>query len=230
MKSSLLTCGIAVLVSVIPANAQQADLNKMLDSVDRPSSWAQTPMSSGNQSGQFASQQFMHHHDLPSSRNQIVQPMANPVTVNSNSFAGNQWQQIEQQQANRPAVARQVLKSVLLNGGLSQPANNAAQPAQGKSFSGSTAYSDWQKAENQAIRARNFASKARYDQNQWNRKDSANSANYAAESARQASDRVYQASLNGDPVAKQYTGKARAAADRARADADRARYNADTIR
>ncbi|PWT99735.1 MAG: hypothetical protein C5B53_04980 [Candidatus Melainabacteria bacterium] len=223
MKTSLFLYGMTFLFLIKPADAQQPDLNKLLDSVDRPSGWAKTPVSNSNQSGQFASKEFMHHHDPSLPRNQIVQPMGDPANMN----AGTQWQQAGQ--AAGPFIRQQVLKS-FLNGSGSQPANNAAQPAQSKSFSGSTAYSDWQRAENEAIRARNYASKARYDQNQWNRKDSANSANYAANAARQASDRVYYASLNGDPTAKQYASKAKAAADRARADANRARYNADTIR
>lgn len=225
MKTPLLSYGIVVLVLITPANAQRPDLNKMLDSVDRPSAWAKTPVSevnpSGQFAGQFASQEFMHHQNPSySSVNPIIHPMANPAVIN----------QLQQDRREVAPLFRQEMLRTFLNGSTSQPSSNASQSGGNKSFNGSTAYSDWQRAENEAIKARNYASKARYDQNQWNRKDDANSANYAADAARQASDRVYYASLNGDPVAQQYASKARAAADRARADANRARYNADTIR
>jgi len=232
MKNAFLPFFIAIVASVpgMAGSAQQPSLNKMLDAVDRPSGWASTPVSDaqtvrpaiGNDRADAAAREFMHHHDAPSIRQNQVVP-----TYQGGSAA--QLEQIQRQQANRPFVSRQIMKT-LLESSVSGPASAATQPVQPKSFSGSTAYSDWQRSENEAIRARNYASKARYDQNQWNRKDAASRANSAANSARYASDRVYQASLQGDPTAKQYASKARAAADRARADANRARYNADTIR
>ena len=92
----------------------------------------------------------------------------------------------------------------------------------------SSAYSDWQTAENQASRAYNAEEKARYDKDKWRRGEDANDAYYAAKAARNASDRVYQASVKGDPSAQQYADKARDAAERAKGDAERARYYADS--
>ena len=125
----------------------------------------------------------------------------------------------------RQAVRRQVMKTLME----SQSAGaGTARPA--TSGDSGSVYADWQKAENQASRARYYAQKARSDSSKGSRQSAASSADYAARAARYASDRVYQASRNGNPTGQQYAGKARAAADRARADADRARYHADSYR
>jgi len=129
-------------------------------------------------------------------------------------------------QPNNALYARQQLLRALLGG--SPQANSSADSK--ANWSSSSAYSDWQEAENQASRAHDAESRASYSKEKWAKQDDASTAYYASEAARAASDRVYQASLAGDPTAKQYASKARAAADRARADSDQARYYADTAR
>jgi hypothetical protein len=129
----------------------------------------------------------------------------------------------------RQAVRRQVMKTLMesQSTGAAIGTGTARPAASGDSGS---VYADWQKAENQASRARYYAQKARSDSSKSSRQSAASSADYAARAARYASDRVYQASRNGNPTGQQYAAKARAAADRARSDADRARYNADNYR
>jgi hypothetical protein len=102
------------------------------------------------------------------------------------------------------------------------PANNSAAT--------SNAYSNYQKARNEETKSRNYANTARYDSNQWNRKNAASYAEYAANNAYYAAQRAESASYSGDSQAKSYASLARDCANRARANADRARYNADTIK
>lgn len=224
------------------AKSQQPDLSRMLDAVDSSSGWSRTPVSDAQrsqpafadpQAANPTSQQFMR-------RNQGAMP--NPTrVVQQGSYPTPMWtenqaarmQQIQRQQAAIPNVSRQIMKS-FFNGNFAGAMGGGSAPSPTpppqKSYGSSTAYSDWQRAENEAIRARNYGRTARYDKDKWARKNAADRAYYASNAARAASDRVYYASLNGDPTAKQYASKARDAADRAKADADRARYNADTIR
>lgn len=239
-----ISIAILLLFAVDSARSQQPNLNRMLDAVDSSAGWARTPVSdeqapvarppiANPQALNPASQQFMHHNNGPiSNPGRIVQQGSYPTPMWTENQAA-QMQQIQRQQAAIPNVSRQIMKS-FFNGNFAGamgggPAPRSTPPPQ-KSYGSSTAYSDWQRAENEAIRARNYGRTARYDKDKWARKNAADRANYAADAARAASDRVYSASLNGDPQAKQYASQARAASDRARADANRARYNADTIR
>ena len=228
------------------AKSQQPDLSRMLDAVDSSSGWSRTPVSDAQrsqpafadpQTANPTSQQFMRRNQsaMPNPT-RVVQQGSYPTPMWTENQA-SQMQQIQRQQAAIPNVSRQIMKSFFngnfagaMGGSPAPPAaSRSAQPPQ-KSYGSSTAYSDWQRAENEAIRARNYGRTARYDKDKWDRKNAADRAYYASNAARAASDRVYYASLNGDPQAKQYASQARAAADRAKADSDRARYNADTIR
>ncbi len=130
-------------------------------------------------------------------------------------------------QENTQGSSTQLMRMQMLRtlfGGSGASANSGSNT----DWSSSNAYSDWQEAENQASRAHNAEERARYDKDKWRRGDDASEAYYAAKSARNASDRVYNASRAGDPTGKQYAGRARAAADRAQADSDQARYYADS--
>jgi len=127
----------------------------------------------------------------------------------------------------RQNASRQVMRTLMQSGMQSSSPKSAKQS---NSFGGSNAYSDWQRAENEANRAYHYSQTARYDKSEGNRRSAASSADYAARAGRAASDRVYYASNQGDPTAQQYASKARAAADRARANADRARSNAYNYR
>ena len=126
-------------------------------------------------------------------------------------------------QPNNALFTRQQILRTLFGG---EAQTNSSQ-IKNKNWSSSTAYSNYQQAENQASIARNARERAHYDKDKGNRDGDASEAYYAANTANEASDRLYNASLNGDPTAKQYASQARAAADRARADADQARYYAD---
>jgi hypothetical protein len=110
------------------------------------------------------------------------------------------------------------------------PSPSGSPNAQGSDSATSQAYSYYQTASNQARKAYNYGQQARYNQDQWSRKNAASSSEYAAEAAEYAAQSAYSVSQSGDSNARGYASKARAAANRARADANRARYNADTIR
>jgi hypothetical protein len=122
----------------------------------------------------------------------------------------------------RQAIRREMARKMMESGA---GAGANAPPVRGGGSS--NAYGNWQEAENQASRAYHYSQTARYNKNRGSRESAASSADYAARAARTASDKVYQASNNGDPTSQQYASKARAAADRARREANRARYNAD---
>lgn len=108
------------------------------------------------------------------------------------------------------------------SGGASAPVGN--------SNAASVAYSNYRTAANEAIQARNWAEKARYNSDKWVRKDSATRAEYAANNANYAAQRAESAAYNGDASARGYASSARAEANRARQSANQARYNADSIR
>ncbi len=189
---------------------QNQQLENMLNKVDN-SNWSNVPPS-----GMQPIQQPMLQ--------QLQQPPQQPMQYNPqiNSPYFNQMRQVGQ--PNIPVNGRQQFLRMLFGG---SPQTNSTKENNNK-WGSSTAYSDWQEAENQASKARDAEERARYDKDKGNRQSNASEAYYASEAARQASDRVYYASQNGDPTAKQYDDRARAAADRARADSDRARYYADT--
>ncbi len=105
-----------------------------------------------------------------------------------------------------------------------------AAPPQNNSQATSTAYSNYQTACNEETKSRNYANTARYDGSEWNRKNAAEQAYYAANNANYAAQRAESAAYNGGSDAQGYARLARAAANRARENANRARYNADTIR
>jgi hypothetical protein len=191
-----------MLLSNVPCNAQsnQADLEKMMNHIDHPDMWKNVPNNA-------------------------------PRTVPLPQRAQPQRMQHMQQQQPVNKSRRRELTRIMMEGGA--PSGGGGPRAmhmqqQPQQFSGgSNAYSQYQKAENEAKRAYNYAQTARTSNDKWIRKDSASKADYAARSARYASDAVYYAAQKGDPVAKQYQQRARYASDRARADAGRAASNAN---
>lgn len=189
----------------LPALAQQ-NMERFLDAVDSPSSWSRTPV------------------PMPANNPQAYAP--------TNSLYQNPVpQQYPGQMDNTQMMRQQMLRTLFGSnpslGGRS-PSSNINREKSKADWGSSTAYSDWQEAENQASKAHNAEEKARYEKDKWRSKDDASEAYYAANAARNASDRVYYASLKGDPTAREYVDRAKAAADRAHADSGRARYYADT--
>lgn len=136
-----------------------------------------------------------------------------------------------------PGVSRQEMLRVFIEGGMpDSSANqgyrgfNPAPSASGKASSNNTnVYYDYQTAENESTKSRNYSNTARYDKDKWNRKNAASQAEYAANNAEYAAQRAESASYNGDAQAKSYANLARQAANRARYNANQARYNANTI-
>jgi hypothetical protein len=136
-----------------------------------------------------------------------------------------------------PKMTRQDLMRMFLEGGTPQmgggfggasPGGSAGGPSSadlaGKS---STAYSNYQRAENEDAKARDYAERARYADSRYSAQEYASSAEYAANNAEYAADRAESAAYSGDSQAKGYASSARNAANRARENANRARYNAE---
>ncbi len=131
-----------------------------------------------------------------------------------------------------PTSPKQEMMRTFFEGGSPQLSGSGYSTPQNRDTSGaaSNAYSNYQRAENEATKARNAAQRTRlYDKDQWHRKNSASQAEYAANNANYAAQRAESAAYSGDSQARGYASQARAAANRARADANRARYNADTM-
>lgn len=187
---------------------QQPQLEHLLNAVDTPSTWLKTPVSGTQPQG------LLNSGNPSSVPSQAVQYPANAMSNSSPYF---------NQSGNALFDRQQMLRMFL--GGQAPPKSSNDNRID---YNSGTVYSDWQAAENQASRAHNAEGKARYEKNKGYCESDASEAYYAANAARAASDRIYQASMNGDPKAKEYADRARAAADRARADADRARYYADS--
>lgn len=155
-----------------------------------------------------------------------IQPMAQNMAQAQQSLA----QPARNLNGMLPSVSRQEMLRVFMEGGTPQSAGAgyAQLPAGASSAGTSTAYSNYQTAENEASKARNAANRARYDKDQWNRKNSASQAEYAANNANYAAQRAESAAYSGDSQARGYANLARQAANRARQDANQARYNANT--
>lgn len=188
-----------------------SSLEQTLDAVDKPSSWAVTPMS-GSPPGLTQSR---------GGRRNSLQP---PRTAGPGAGASAM-------SAMFPSVSRQEMMRVFLEGGSPQTGSSSfAGAPQSNGSAVSTAYSNYQIASSEETKSRNYANTARCNSSQWNRKDAASQAEYAANNANYAAQRAESAAYSGDPKAQSYANLARQCANRARANANRARYNADTIR
>jgi hypothetical protein len=131
-----------------------------------------------------------------------------------------------------PHMSKQEMLRIFMEGGTPQSSGSyASAPSGGSSAGTSTAYTNYQTAENEATKARNAAQRVRYsDRDTWSRKNDASTAEYAANNANYAAQRAESAAYSGDSQARGYANLAREAANRARGDANQARYNADTMR
>lgn len=199
-------------------NTTMNDLERRLDSVDNQNAWAHTPVS-GVQS--LPQQQATYTRTARPSY--VGRPLPTPKPGGLANAASGMF----------PGVSRQEMLRVFIEGGM--PDNSANQgyrgynPAQGNSSNSQSVYYDYQTAENEASKSRNYANTARYDKDKWNRKNAASQAEYAANNADYAARRAESKSYNGDAQAKSYANLARQAANRARYNANQARYNANSI-
>ncbi len=186
------------------------DLEQELNSIDTSSAWSRTP---------------------------VVSPAVVSPGMNSNPN-GSTTPYIQYGPASAPLggllprVNRWDVLRVFLQGGSlfdhGGAGMSAPGPGAGAAQATSTAYSNYQQAENMATRARNAADRARYGSDKGSKQNAASEAYYDANDAEGAADRAYSASASGDSQARGYANLAREAANRAREDANRARYNADT--
>jgi hypothetical protein len=143
---------------------------------------------------------------------------------------GQQSQQAPTMNGLIPPMSRQDMLRIFLEGGTPGSPGSPA-PSGNTSGADSTAYSNYQTAENEASKARNAEQRVRYyDTETWSRKNDASTAEYAANNANYAAQRAESAAYNGDSQARGYASQARAAANRARQSANQARYNANTMR
>jgi hypothetical protein len=131
-----------------------------------------------------------------------------------------------------PPISKKKMLRIFLEGGSPQSAGSSAPaPSGANSSATSTAYNNYQTAENEASKAYNAAQRVRnYDTSTWSRKNDASQAEYAANNANYAAQRAESAAYSGDSQAHGYASRARQAANRARSNANQARYNADTMR
>lgn len=200
-------------------NSTMSSLEDTMNAIDTSSGWARTPMS-GEQSGTSAPRR------QASGR---APQTGSPGPVRS----GGRWQPgttANNMSGMFPGVSRQEMMRCFFEGGTPQMGSSGYAPPTNNSGSVSTAYSNYQIAQNESTKAKNDANTARYNSSQWNRKDAASRAEYAANNANYAAQRAESAAYSGDSQARNYANLARQAANRARASANQARYNADTIR
>ena len=192
-------------------NSTMASLEQTLDAADNRASWEQTPIS-GVPNKPAANTRPLY------SQNRAQRPGWNPG-AGANAMSGL-----------FPKMSRQELLRIFMEGGSPQMGGGSgggAPPPKNNTANTSTAYSNYQTAENESAKAQDEANKA-YNGDKWNAKEAASAAEYAANNANYAAQRAESAAYNGDSEAKGYANLARMAADRARGSADQARYNADT--
>lgn len=200
-------------------NTTMNDLERRLDSADNQNAWAHTPVS-GVQNVPMQQVTYPQRTSRPS---YVGKPLPSPRPGALANAASGMF----------PGVSRQEMLRVFIEGGL--PDNTANQgyrgynPSAQNSSNSQGVYYDYQTAENEATKSRNYANTARYDKDKWNRKNAASQAEYAANNADYAARRAESKSYNGDAQAKNYANLARQAANRARYNANQARYNANTI-
>ena len=159
-----------------------------------------------------------------------------PRSVNQNGQEIAQVQQSIQEPATStngllPPMSKQEMLRTFLEGGTPQSTGGYAAQGTASSTATSSAYSNYQTAENEATKSYNAAQRVRYyDKDTWHRKNDASQAEYAANNANYAAQRAQSAAYNGDSKSRGYANLARQAANKARYNANQARYNADTMR
>ncbi len=139
-----------------------------------------------------------------------------PRAVNQNGQGLAQVQQRIEEPASStngllPPMSKQEMLRTFLEGGTPQSTGGYA-PAQGtgSSTATSSAYSNYQTAENEATKSYNAAQRVRYyDKDTWHRKNDASQAEYAANNANYAAQRAQSAAYSGDSKSRGYANLAR---------------------
>jgi len=183
-------------------SSQEAQLNKMLDTLDQ-SNWKQVPISQPV----AAPAQYM-----PPSQNAIVQPQKVPS------------QRPFEQQFNNPFTPQNILKTFLGGSGSGPGTGKQIDPSAVGSAEGNL-----QTARDQEQQAVDVCNSIGGQSDKGTRENLASQAQYHANAAREASDRIYSASNNNSNSSRlsDLAAQARAAADRAQEQANRARAKAD---
>lgn len=223
-------------------SSTMSDLERKLDAVDDSRVWANVPVSGATANNQRpAPTQYSNPRYGPSS---YVPARANTYARQGGTVRSYPVRRVTSPgggagpSANSgmfPGISRQEMLRVFIEGGMPESSGSQAYqgfnpgPPQNSSSNSTNAYYNYQTAENEATKARNYANTARYDKNKWNRKNAASQAEYAANNANYAAQRAESAAYSGDSKTRGYANLARQAANRARNNANQARYNANTI-
>lgn len=212
------------------SHSTMSDLERTLDAVDNSNSWARTPVSGAMPANVAPSNRYPATFGTTYARQGNTQRSYPLRTVSAPPRGGT----ANAMSGMFPTVSRQEMLRIFMEGGT--PSNAVNQGYQGynpqtqnSSSNTTNVYYNYQTAENEATKSRNYSNTARYDKDKWNRKNAASQAEYAANNAEYAAQRAESGAYNGDAKAKSYASLARQAANRARYNANQARYNANTI-
>jgi hypothetical protein len=205
-----------VLAAFCVSNAcaqRPQSMGEMLDAVDQPQSWAQTPVRAAapvQNAPQYNSGQFNNGYNEFNN----AQP--------ANGWGANTLRQPQMTGSNQNPFSMQNIFKTLMGGGGNSGSNNSGQP-KNDSEARATAQENLQTARDQQAQANDDANAIGGISDRGEKQSRAESARYHAQAAREAADRAYEAaSSSGSSAANDIASAARAAADSAQAAADRA--------
>jgi len=219
LKSAETFASILLVLTALSVSSAQAQrpqsMGEMLDAVDQPQGWSQTPVRA------VAPLQNAPQNMAPQFNNGFNNGY-NGTNGGMNGQPGNGWgtnafgqSQMQQQTPQNPFTMQNIFKSMMGGGGSSKPQNDGQARA--------TAEENLQTARDQEAQAREDAASVSGTSDKGEKQSHAESARYHAQAAREAADRAYEAaSSSGSSSANDYASSARAAADGAQAAADRA--------
>lgn len=189
--------------SAATGQEQNTQLDNLLNAVDRPGAWQQTPVAGGQRGAA-----------MPQSQPVLQPGIARPLI--NNNFLKAPGQAVPQ---NNSLPAKGFLETIF-------DTNNNAAPAKAENAR-SQAYSYMSRALDKASAADAAAARARSGERS-SRQSAAYTAQAYANEARYAAESAYS-TAQGDSIASSYASQARAAADRAQSAADRASYSANSM-
>lgn len=195
------------------AHAQERKLDNMLNQLDQYS-WQNVPVNKASQpypTAPAVSPGYQPRYANPMS------PGASPVRPFQTQTNGSSFQPQQ-----NPFDKGNLLRVFLQGGSLGGGASSANTPKHLGDIQ-----SNLQTARDQCQQAENDASRASSGSDKGLRLSAASSAQYHANSAREAAERAEGMAYSGTQSEKDYAQQARNAANRAQAAADRARYNAE---